>query len=295
MNTVSIPTIADACMLVYVRVGVWSARKLDKKQTQKTIHDAGATDDAARVNKHLLANADAALKEVQRKGNAIRDYIEANTLPWDDAGNRLVTNARALTMVGELHALEQKFWQAVDDFVQQYPLLRAQAVANLGDMGADEDYPQPDVVRSKFHLKISFSPVAKNFGDVRQGMSQQQAQAWQNAFEVNVSGQVESAIKAAWLRLRESLERYSDRLLIDDAEKRRVFRDTMVEQLRQTTSLLQSLNVFGNAELDRIANEVNRDIACFDADVLRTNTGVAMATKARADEILARMRGFLAE
>ncbi|MCJ5690423.1 hypothetical protein LPJ08_29135, partial [Klebsiella pneumoniae] len=112
MTTVSIPTLSTRAMLVYVKISVWSARKLDKKQTQKTIKDAGATNDAARVNKHLLANADAKLREVQRVANQIRAYVDANTLPWDDAGNRLVSNDRALIVVGELHNLQQQFQAA---------------------------------------------------------------------------------------------------------------------------------------------------------------------------------------
>ena len=81
---VSIPTLADAAGLCYVRVSIWSARKLDKKQTQKSLAAANATNDGGRFNKHLLANADAKLKEVQRKGNQIRDYVEANTWTPDE-------------------------------------------------------------------------------------------------------------------------------------------------------------------------------------------------------------------
>jgi hypothetical protein len=296
MTNVTIPNIADACMLAYCSISVWSARKLDKKQTQKTITAAGATNDAARVNKHLLANADAALKEVQRKANQIRDYIDTNTVPWDDAGNRLLPNARALVVVGKLRDLEVEFDKTVDDFVAQYPVLRAQAVANLGDMGEDSDYPQPDVVRSKFSIKVSFSPVPKDFGDVRVGMSEKAAVAWQQHYEGNVQRQVGDALRAAWGRLRESLERYSDRLQLDEEKgKTKVFRDTMVSQLRETVDLLASLNVFGDATLERLTREVRERIAGFDAEVLRSNVGVAMSVKQSTDEILSKLHSTLGQ
>jgi len=293
--TVSIPTLADAAALCYVRVSIWSARKLDKKQTQKSLTSAGATNDGGRFNKHLLAKADAALKEVQRKGNQIRDYVEANTLPWDDAGNRLISNVQMLTTVGDLARLQGEFNDAVDAFVAEYPVLRAQAIANLGTMGDDSDYPQPDVVRSKFSVKVSYNPLPVGFGDIRQGMTQQQAQAWQAHFEGNVKAQVNGALSNAWGRLRESLERYSDRLQPrdgDDADKMKIFKDTMVEGLRDTLTLLNGLNVFGDANLTQICADVRARVASIDAGALRSSPATAVSVKMDVDEILRRMKAF---
>jgi len=106
---VSIPTLADSAMLCYLRVAVWSARKLDKKQTAKVTEDAGATTDAARVSKHLLANADSLLKDVQRKASELRDYLDSNTLPWNDAGQRILSNDKALTFVGPFENKKKEF------------------------------------------------------------------------------------------------------------------------------------------------------------------------------------------
>jgi hypothetical protein len=292
---VSIPSLATRAMLVYVSISSWSARKLDKKQTQKTIKGAGASSDAARVNKHLLANADSALKAIQRKANQIRDYIDANTLPWDDAGNRLISNDRALVVVGDIATLQTEFEAAIDDFIREYPVLRAQALANLGDMADDTDYPQPDQVRSKFKLSVSFNPLPEGFGDIRTGMSEVQAKAWQTHFEGAVKRQVNEALRAAYTRLAENLQRYSDRLRLKDdgsgAMER--FRDTMVTSLRETLDLLASLNVFGDAELERLLHEIRTNIATHDAEALRASPTMAVLVKHEADEVLRRMQQFL--
>ena len=292
--TVQIPTLADAAALCYVRVSIWSARKLDKKQTQKTLTAANSTNDGGRFNKHLLANADALLKEVSRKGNQIREYVEANTLPWDDAGNRLISNVQMLSTVGDLARMQQEFNTAVDEFVAEYPVLRAQAVANLGDMGDDSDYPQPDVVRSKFSVSVSYNPLPTGFGDIRQGMTANQAAAWQAHFEGNVKTQVNNALANAWSRLKESLERYSDRLKpkAGDPEKMEIFRDTMVTSLRDTLSLLDGLNVFDDADLTRTCREVRERIASYEPDALRSSPATAVSVKMEVDEILKRMQAF---
>jgi hypothetical protein len=270
----AVPNLTDAAMLVYIKIGVWSARKLDKKQTQKTVADAGATADSARVNKHLLASADSKLKDIQRKANQIRDFIEVNTLPWDDAGNRLLSNAQALTVVGPLKTLEDEFYALVDEFVAEYPVIRAQAVANLGDMGDDSDYPQPDVVRSKFSVRVSFSPVPLDFGDVRMGMTEAQAKAWQGAHEAAIKRQTNEALRAAYERLREMLERYSDRLT-------------------PRTDDLGSLNVFKDPALDQLLARLQADVACYEPDTLRSSPGSAALAKSNVDDALRNMHALL--
>lgn len=295
--TASIPTLHSTAMLVYVSISVWSARKLDKKQTLKTVKGAGATSDAARVNKHLLANADELLRAVQRKGNEIRAYVDTNTLPWDDAGNRIISNAQSLIVVGELHNLQKQFDHLVDEFVAEYPVLRSQALQNLGDMANNDDYPQPDVVRGKFKIKVSFNPLPSGFGDFRVGMTDQQAAAWQNHFESNVAKQVNGALRSAWERLRDDLQRYSERLRLKDdgSGKMEIFRDTMVTNLRSTVALLRSLNVFNDPELEGITLRVSNQIAAYEPDALRNNVAKSLSVKADVDEVLERMRGFLGE
>lgn len=297
MNTTNeIPNISQSAMLVYVRVSVWTARKLDRKQSKKLVDGANAVDDAARVNKHLLASADEKLRKVTAQGNKLRDFIVAKTVPWDDAGNRLLPNTVALQTVGDIEAMKSEFDQLVDEFVQEYPILRAQALHNLGDLGVDEDYPQPDEIRDKFRVRVTYTPVPVNFGDVRTGMTPEQAAAWQSHFEQRVKDQVNDALADAWSRLRERLEQYSDRLTLRDGKdgpRVGIFRDSMVENLRETLDLLESLNVFGDQSLISTAKLVRDQIANRDPAQLR-GTVESQVVKTAVDDILKRMSDFSA-
>lgn len=292
-----IPTLRDSAALVNVSLSVWSARKLDSKQTAKAIKAAGATDDGGRFNKHLLASADESLRLVARKAKAIRTFIEDNSMPWDNAGNRIVSNHRMLTMVGELDALEKDFYAAVDAFVDEYPILRAQALSNLGDMANAEDYPVPSAVRAKFSMQVEFQPIPQNFNDVRMGMTPEQCAAFQKHFEDNVSRQVASSVRKAWERLRENLQRYSTNLDLrdDDSGKMKVFRDSMVEQLRDTIALLRDLGQFGDPELEKIVQKVEQDVTRFDAGQLRASPATSVGVKAQVDAILKNMQVYLGD
>lgn len=296
-TTVNIASINDRAMLVYLRIGVWSARKLDTRATRKVTSDSHATDDGARVHKHLLASADEKLRAIQHIGGKARRYVEDSTLPWDDAGNRLLPNEDAIKVVSGLTELEDEFNAAVDAFVVDYPQLREQALTNLGSLGNAEDYPPPEVIRTKFSFRLSFSPIAKNFSDIRVGLAPQQVEALQEHYQKNASRQVGEALVAAWKRLQENLEKYSDRLQprADEPDKMQVFRDTMVENLRETCAMLGTMNVFGDVQLESVRRRVERDIAVFAPDHLRGNPQMARAVKSEVDAVLDHMRSILGE
>lgn len=289
--------IHDRAMLSYLRIGSWSARKLDTKATSKVTKDATATSDAARVNKHLLASADEKLRAIQKIGGEARRYLDDNTLPWDDAGNRLLPNEKAIEVVGELTAFEKRYHQAVEDFVDQYPELRAQALANLGDLANDDDYPQQDQVRHKFSFRLSFTPVPTGFSDVRTGLGPQQVEALQKHYQAASRRQVGEALQAAWARLRENLVTYSDRLREKDdgSGKMNIFRDSMVSNLRDTCALLKTLNVFDDDDLERCRIRVERDIASFEPESLRDSELLAKSVKSEVDVVLQHMKQLLGE
>lgn len=281
-----------AGMLCYVQVRLWSARKLDKSQTAKTNKAAKASADASRVNKHLLVDADAALKMVARKGNEIRTFIDSQTLPWDNAGYRLLDNARAITVVGDVNNLVQEFNALVDSFVDEYPVLRAKALSHLGDMANDDDYPRPDQVRAKFGVDITFQPIPHTFGG-RYGMADAVAAIWENNYVNTVAKQQQAAIKSAMERLRENLQRYSERLTLTDKGTPGRFTDTMVQQLRDTVDLIESLSLYESEDMRLLIAEVRNDIARRDPADLRSSVSAAVEAKQDADYVLRRMQELL--
>lgn len=297
MNDPNIITIHDRAMQCYLRIGCWSARKLDTKATKKVTDGASATSDAARVNKHLLASADEKLRAIAKIGGEARRYLEDKTLPWDDAGNRLLPNESAIEVVSALTEYEKRFGEAVTDFIHEYPMLREQALANLGDLADSEDYPLPDQVRHRFSFRLSFTPVAKGFADVRTGLSDEQVAALEQHYQSNARRQVGDALTSAWLRLKDNLSKYSDRLREKDdgSGKMEIFRDSMVENLRETCALLKTLNVFDDDSLERMRIRVERDIASFDANQLRESTVLAVSVKSEVDAVLEAMKQMMGE
>ena len=295
--TLDITKIHDRAMLTYLRIGCWSARKLDSKATKKVTDDSEATSDAARVNKNLLAAADVELRAIQKLGGEARRYLDTQTLPWDDAGNRLLPNEKLIEVASELTRYEAKFKELISDFVAKYPDLRNQALANLGAMANVEDYPPAEHVAAKFSFRLSFSPVPQGFNDVRTGLADEQVNLLQKHFEANARRQVEDALQAAWERLRENLGHYADRLREKDdgSGDMQVFRNSMVENLRETCAMLKTMNVFDNEALERMRLRVEREVASFNAQDLRESKLLATSVRSEVDILLAQMKDVLGE
>ena len=78
-------------MLVSLRINSWSGRLYDRQASQQVAVHNDADTNAGRYNKRLLPKqAFAALAATM--SNA-RTSHNANTLPWDDQGGRLLTVA----------------------------------------------------------------------------------------------------------------------------------------------------------------------------------------------------------
>lgn len=295
MNKLNAPDLSAAGVLVYVQIRGWSARKLDRKQTEKTVADASAlTTDAARVNKHLLAGADDKLKAVTRKGNEIRDYVDANTLPWDNAGYRLLDNAKSLTVIAAVAGKIKEYKDIVDEFVAEYPVLRAQALANLGDMADSSDYPPPDVVRSRFGVEVTYHPIATNYGSGRSGMADAVTAILQSNYKALLQQHEQRAVHSALERLRDNLQRYVDRLTPGADGKRGRFTESMVAQLNDTLDMITSLGMdSADQRTAQLVDVIRNEIAVYSVENLRADESCADNACTTAENMLSAMSQWL--
>jgi len=289
-------SLSQRALLAFVTISLWTARRKDTNVSKEVTSDKSATPGSASVYKNLLAAADDKLKAIATVGNRIRKYLEQETLPWDDAGNRLLPNGKALSVITELKRMKDEFDAAVDDFVRDYPALRQQAIANLGDLGESTDYPAADKVRAKFSVRLSFTPVAENFDDVRMGMSQQEAEALGQHYAARVREQVVQAQTAAWGRLIDRIRHLHERLTPEVGEdgtpKTKVLRQSALDSFREQIAQLRDLNVFDDVDLDAACSEAEQRLLCYTTEDLRTAGSSATLARQAAEEMLDRYAEF---
>lgn len=279
----------DTCsMLVEFNASVWTARKLDKSTTDEVVQNKNAAaKDAARVNKHLLAGRTELDVITQAVGRA-RQFVYDNTLPWSDAGLRLLPTVNFQKFAERMNAFDEEFEALVKSFVAIYPsLITAQAMA-LGDMFRRDDYPTANEIMTKFSFRVNYMPVPVA-GDFRVDVGNQAHAELREQLERLANERIDSAMADVRRRLGEHLKRMSDRLTTDTVAgetKRRRFHDSLVDGALELCDLVKALNIVGDTDLETARRGLSDCLLGVTPDELRQNDAVREDTKKAVDSIL---------
>ena len=144
-------------MLVSLRINSWSGRLYDRQASQQVAIHHDADTNAGRYNKRLLPKqAFAALAATM--SNA-RTSHNANTLPWDDQGGRLLTVANYERYTTALDTLVERVVRERARFIEDYDNYVDQARLDLGRLFRLEDYPDTEALQGKFAIRYRIVPV----------------------------------------------------------------------------------------------------------------------------------------
>lgn len=278
----------DSCaLLVEFNASQWTARKLDKSTTEEVVRGKGAGDKgAARVNKHLLAGRKE-LEVINSHVGAVRTYVYENTLPWSDTGIRLLPSIKFMEFNDRMQEMETKFNNLVDEFIDVYPtLITAQAMA-LGDMFKRDEFPSPNELKHKFSFRVNFMPVPAA-GDFRIDVGNEAQRELQDKLSKLADERVAHAMRDVKTRLKDHLDRMSDRLSVDVVGTEvvtRKFHDSLLETAHDLCELVKYLNVVNDQELESARRSLASAISNVDVQDLRKDMAARTEVKARVDEI----------
>jgi hypothetical protein len=272
----------------------WHGKVIDRDASQTTARNAGAVENSAKVVKTLLAGADAQLKQVHAAIDAARACYYKWTLPLsfggDEArGARFLPNTAFFDFMKEVSFHRHEIVKARDAFILAYPAAVARAKQNLGHLAKDEDYPDAaDIARSfDFRLDIVPVPSGSRFCGLPDGVIQQ----LQEALDKKMQSAASDALRDAWERAREHIERMAEQL---SKEKPKIY-DTLVTNGRDLVELLKHFNLFKDPELEKMRGDLARLVE-HEPDELRKDpqlrtaiAGEARDVLASVDEVLRRM------
>ena len=234
-------------MLVSLRINSWSGRLYDRQASQQVAVHNDADTNAGRYNKRLLPKqAFAALAATM--SNA-RTSHNANTLPWDDQGGRLLTVANYERYTAALDTLVERVVRERARFIEDYDDYVDQARLDLGRLFRLEDYPGTEALHGKFAIRYRIVPVpdARHFmADLAQG----ETERVKRDIEQQVRTRLNDAQRDLYRRLGEAVERVGERLREDENGKPLVFRDSLIENIRELVDVVPRLNIFADDDLD---------------------------------------------
>ena len=175
-----------------------------------------------------------------------------------------ITNAtprRRDTLIERVVRERARFIEDYDDYVDQARL-------DLGRLFRLEDYPDTEALQGKFAIRYRIVPVpdARHFmADLAQG----ETERVRRDIESQVRTRLNDAQRDLYRRLGEAVERVGERLREDENGKPLVFRDSLIENIRELVDVVPRLNIFADDDLAMLCREVKDKFAGIEPDALR--------------------------
>lgn len=269
--------IQNSAVLVDLNIGVWTARKMDKRVSEEIDASKNTKARAGNYHKNLLAGTQS-LAAVHSVAAAIRTWHYNETLPWSDNGQRLLTMANFFNYKQVVGDFQKQLDDACEAFYLEYPTLVSAMAFQLGDLFNADDYPTVDEIRRKNYFRVAFSPVP-DAGDFRVDIGEQYRQ---ELVEMNKTREA-AAMKDLWDRLHECLQHMSDKL---SGDTKQIFRDSLVDNAAELCGVLTRLNVTNDPKLENARQKLESTLMGVSAPELRKHDGMRKEVKTKVDEIL---------
>lgn len=270
-------------MLVELSIGTWTGRKLDKRASQDVTAQNNAAKGVANVSKKLLGDC-AELDAVQKFTANARNVHYACTMPWSDTGLRLLPTKQYFKYHQEMTALQAEFERLVTVFLDAYDWEITNAQLKLGALFNPDEYPTADSLRSRFRFRMNYMPLP-DAGDFRVDIETEAQQALASQYESYYTTQFQSAMRDIWERAYDAISKMSERLDYSDDTNKKVFRDSLVDNMKEIIDLLEACNVTNDPVMQDAHRRLDRALMGVTPDALRADAYLRAQTKRQVDEV----------
>ena len=194
----------------------------------------------------------------------------------------------------KMRELSNRFTPAVEALAREFGKLVEQAKVRLGGLFRPEDYPAPDELRRKFSFETKVMPLP-DAGDFRVTLGDEEKERIKRQITATVEASLQIASRDLWQRLYEAVSHLAERLSaykVTGTGVEHPFRDSVVTNLVKLVDVLPKLNVTGDPELDRLAEQVRASLL-VDPQELRKSESIRNETAKAANRIATTMAAYM--
>jgi len=190
----------------------------------------------------------------------------------------------------QLSGYESQFATLVNNFLNEYDTLVTASAFQLGSLFNREDYPAREQIVGKFGFRYAFTPLP-TAGDFRVDIGEQGLSELRDHYESVLTDRTTTMMKDAWDRLYDALSKMSERLA-DDVDpttgetKRKIFRDSLVDNAVDVCKLLKHFNTTNDTRLEAMRQQLEDAMRGVDAQSLRESDLLREQTKTKVDALL---------
>jgi len=267
--------ISSKAMLTALHVSQWSGRQGDAQITKEveTLHNSRQS---GKWTKYLIMAA--ALKPIQKRAGAARQFFYDHTLKWIE-GWQLLPAAEYMDFMEKFAKYKSDFENEVATFLPTYQEWIDEARVRLNGMFNEKDYPTLEELRTKFSIEIVVSPVPEA-DDFRVTLSDDEVARIKEQIKDQMQDAQAEASRDLWNRVRDALKAMVETLSQQD----KVFRNSLVGNVKELTTLLPRLNYCDDQGIIQCCKDM--ESLCVDPETLRTNDAMRGEVANRARLVL---------
>ena len=278
----SAPSITSSAMLVEYNASVWTGRKLDKNASQELEMVKRTDPNVANVHKKLLGNCPE-LKAIQQFVGNARNQHYSMTLPWSDMGMRLVTTQMFPKYHKQMTEFQQEFDNLVTKFIGVYDWAVINAQTLLGDLYNSANYPHKNDLIHKFSWRMNYVPLP-DAGDFRIDIGNEAQAQLQESYKSYYATMFDKAKSDLSDRLIKPLKNMSERLDYADDEDKKIFRDTLVDNVMDILDLVKTFD--HDTKLTAVCSQIENALMGVTPDALREDSTLRAETKKSIDDAI---------
>jgi hypothetical protein len=193
----------------------------------------------------------------------------------------------------EFNELDNDFKKLYLDFKAEYPSMVSDAAFKQGDMFDRTEYPDPDLLDTKFRMRLLVTQVPKS--DFRSSISSVIADDLTSQYEDQVKEIIERAMADASERLVLFASRISNACTEaesnDDGKvKRKKIYESTISQAKEICDTLKAFNLTNNAEIETARAQLEAALDGVSLEDLRESSYVRATVKESVDDMLSKFQ-----
>ena len=268
------------------------ARKtLTQEQKSQAADTFGAERAYLSAGKKLLDTSHPAFKAVTAVRHRVIAFWKRISLPYPESGIRLIRQDDISAFTVQMTSLKVELDEAVIQLDERYDELKSAARRRLGSLFNAGDYPA--TLRGWFDVSYDFPSV-----EPPEYLRQLSPQLYQQEAS-RVAARFDEAVQLAEQAFTEELSKLvshlTERLSGTDDGKPKVFRDSVVENLREFFDRFRHLNIRSDEQLDDLVVQAQRVIRGIEPQQLRDNQALRQQVASQLSGVQSVLDGLLVE
>ena len=272
-------------MLTQLSFSVWTGRTQDNRVSKEVTVSKNAERDGgiwwtALIPKRSLRNINTAYNKCKATHNRL-------TLPWRDGGDRILPTAMFLEYSKAMREVKTEFDEAVNEFLEGYPDIVKNARKRLGKLLDNKRLPTAAEVKRKFGVHQEIYPLP-DIADFRVNLSKEDVAEIRKQMKTSIDDTIEKAMTGIWQQLAELIGKIEKTL----KEPKKVFRDSLISNLKEFCELIPKLNLTDDSKLEDFRKEAVKELVNLRPDNLREIKPERAVGAKTARDMLKKMKDY---